>query len=65
MGMLHDFDNQHGGRGGPCDGTGFMSYGTAPNRWSSCSKADFLALYNEVIASNGWCLDGKLIIQIL
>ena len=66
MGMSHDFASQHGGQGGPCDGKGFMSYGTAPNVWSTCSKADFLALYNAVIASNGWswCLDSKLIIQI-
>jgi hypothetical protein len=65
--MLHDFDSQHGGQGGPCDKTGFMSYGTAPNVWSSCSRADFLALYNEVIASNqwNWCLDGRLISQLL
>jgi hypothetical protein len=60
--MLHDFGQQHGGQGGPCDKTGFMSYGTAPNVWSTCSRADFLALYHEVIASNqwNWCLDGKL-----
>ena len=63
MGMLHDFDSRHGGQGGPCDKTGFMSYGTAPNVWSTCSRADFLAHYNEIIASNQlkWCLDRKLI----
>ena len=66
MGMLHDFDSKHGGQGGPCDGTGFMSYGTAPNVWSTCSSADFLALYNVVIDSNQWywCLDCKLISQL-
>ena len=63
MGMFHDFASQHGGAGGSCDGTGFMSYGTAPNVWSTCSKADFLAFYNYVVASNEWywCLDSKLI----
>ena len=66
MGMFHDFDSQHGGEGGPCDGTGFMSYGTAPNVWSTCSKADFLAFYNYVVASNDWtwCLDSKLITKL-
>ena len=61
MGMLHDFDEDHGGSGGPCDGTGIMSYGSAPNVWSTCSKNDFLALYNSIISSSNryWCLDGK------
>ena len=63
MGMLHDFDAIHGGSGGACDGTGIMSYGSAPNVWSTCSKNDFLALYNSIIASSSksWCLDGKYI----
>ena len=26
FGMSHDFDNKHGGKGGPCDGQGIMSY---------------------------------------
>ena len=60
MGMLHDFDDEHGGSNGPCDGTGIMSYGSAPNVWSTCSRNDFLALYNEIVISNSlyWCLDG-------
>merc|ERR1712008_362149 len=59
MGMLHDFDDEHGGSNGPCDGTGIMSYGSAPNVWSTCSRNDFLALYNEIVSSNSlyWCLD--------
>merc|ERR1711971_959239 len=59
MGMLHDFDEDHGGSGGPCDGTGIMSYGSAPNVWSTCSKNDFLALYNSIVSSSNkyWCLD--------
>ena len=67
MGMLHDFDEDHGGSGGACDGTGIMSYGTAPNVWSTCSKNDFLALYNEIIAGSSayWCLDSKLLLTLL
>ena len=62
MGMLHDFDDTHGGSGGACDGTGIMSYGSAPNVWSTCSKNDFLALYNSIVDSSVyWCLDGKYI----
>jgi len=59
LGMLHDFDDEHGGSGGPCDGTGIMSYGSFPNEWSTCSKNDFLAHYNEIVASSSkyWCLD--------
>ena len=59
MGMLHDFDDAHSGK--DCDGKGFMSYGTFDKEWSSCSKADLLARYNEVESSSGtsWCLPGK------
>jgi hypothetical protein len=59
MGMLHDFDSEHGGDNGPCNGQGIMSYGSAPNVWSTCSKSDFAALYNSVVGSSSkyWCLD--------
>jgi len=59
MGMLHDFDEEHGGENGPCDGTGIMSYGSAPNVWSTCSKNDFKSLYDAIIGSGSlfWCLD--------
>ena len=60
LGMLHDFDDTHGGQGGPCDGTGFMSYGSAPQQWSTCSKNDFEAHYNNVASQGGWCLPCKL-----
>ena len=62
MGMLHNFSEEHGGENGPCDGTGIMSYGSAPNVWSTCSRADFLALYNQIMASSSWnwCLTSKL-----
>lgn len=37
----HDFDKQHGGNSGRCDGKGLMSYGTNPPRkWSNCSNED-------------------------
>jgi len=41
LGMYHDFDSQHGGEGGKCDGKGLMSYGSErPDKWSSCSDTD-------------------------
>ena len=58
LGMLHDFDDQHGGQNGACNGQGIMSYGTFPQQWSSCSKADYLARYNQV-GGNNWCMAGK------
>ena len=58
LGMFHDFDDIHGGKTGPCNGQGFMSYGQYPQRWSSCSKSDFLARYNK-IGGNNWCMAGK------
>ena len=62
MGMDHDFDESHGGSNGPCNGKGIMSYGSAPNVWSTCSRSDFLALYNQIMASSSktWCLTSKL-----
>ena len=61
LGMLHDFDEVHGGEGGPCDKQGIMSYGNFPNVWSTCSRNDFLGLYNSIVNSNSkyWCLDGE------
>ena len=54
LGMLHDFDDAHGGEGGPCDGKGFMSYGySVPQQWSTCSKNDFEAHYNNVASQGG------------
>ena len=66
MGMLHDFDAEHGGENGACNGQGIMSYGSAPNVWSTCSKNDFAALYNSVVGSSSkyWCLDGTYILFI-
>ena len=55
MGMLHDFDNVHGGSGGACNGQGLMSYGNTPTQWSTCSRNDYLARYNQVGGFN-WCM---------
>ena len=67
MGMDHDFDESHGGSNGPCNGKGIMSYGSAPNVWSTCSRSDFLALYNQIMASSSktWCLTSKIKTLIL
>merc|ERR1712241_1165286 len=55
LGMLHDFDEEHGGDNGPCNQQGIMSYGTVPQQWSDCSRADYLARYNQV-GGNNWCM---------
>lgn len=46
LGMYHDFDSIHDGKG--CNGQGFMSYGAVPTQWSTCSKEDFLGQYNSL-----------------
>ena len=56
LGMLHDFDEDHGGEDGECNGQGIMSYGDVPQQWSSCSAADYLARYNQV-GGDSWCMD--------
>ena len=61
FGMLHDFDENHGGSGNECDGKGIMSYGNerfmeTTNQWSECSKSDFEHHYT----AQNWgcdCLD--------
>jgi len=55
MGMSHDFADKHGGDNGPCNGQGLMSYGDTPQKWSTCSQADYLARYNQV-GGNNWCM---------
>ena len=64
MGMLHDFDDQNGGQSGACNGQGLMSYGNAPREWSTCSKANYLARYNQV-GSNNWCMAGTYRLEII
>ena len=58
MGMRHDFDESNGGPNGPCNGEGLMSYGNVPQEWSTCSKANYLARYNQV-GGDKWCMPGK------
>merc|ERR1712150_334583 len=57
FGMLHDFDEIHGGDNGPCNGQGIMSYGSYDyNQWSTCSRSDWESHYS----SRGWgngCLE--------
>ena len=58
--MNHDFVAIHGGKGGPCDNQGFMSYGKHASKWSKCSKSDFTAHYNKVLRKyRRWCLPRK------
>ena len=59
LGMLHDFDEQNGGENGACNGEGLMSYGNVPQKWSSCSQANYLAHYNQ-FGGNNWCMPGKV-----
>ena len=65
FGMLHDFDEAHGGTGNTttstndCNGKGIMSYGDGvPTEWSDCSVSHFTSAYT----SKGWgdkCLSSK------
>merc|ERR1712106_8666 len=42
VGMKHDHDEDHGGRLGPCNKEGLMSYGSnTPDKWTECSNKDF------------------------
>ena len=57
FGMLHDFDDEHGGDDSPCNGQGIMSYGSYDyDVWSSCSKSDWEARYTSENWGNG-CLE--------
>jgi hypothetical protein len=47
MGIRHDHDPVHGGRRGPCNHKGIMSYGRRPDQWSECSKKDFAEWWRE------------------
>ena len=60
FGMLHDFDEKHGGLSGSCNGRGIMSYGDVPLNWSACSVRDFTETYK----CRNWgnkCLKGMCI----
>merc|ERR1719319_1728218 len=45
--MRHDHAALHGGRRGPCNKQGLMSYGRRPEAWSRCSNADFESWYRR------------------
>ena len=63
FGMSHDFDQKHGGKGGPCDGHGIMSYNSdKPMKWSDCSVRDFTGYYNE-LKWGQTCLKSKLFLS--
>ena len=62
--MSHDFADKHGGQSGACNGQGLMSYGSVPQKWSSCSTADYLARYNQV-GGNNWCMAGMYFVLIV
>ena len=44
----HDFDKEHGGRPGPCNKEGLMSYGERPDKWSECSNKDFTKWWRKM-----------------
>ena len=45
LGMIHDFDPENGGFGGPCDRKGIMSMYGSMQGFSECSKRDFKKTY--------------------
>lgn len=49
LGMAHDFDPKHSGKG--CSGV--MDYGDTPDTWSSCSANDFIAHFDSVLMYQG------------
>jgi len=55
LGMRHDFAEENGGPGNPCDGKGMMSYVRPPRpAWSTCSNKDFANWYQ---AEGNQCLN--------
>ena len=66
--MKHDFHSDHGGKNGPCNGKGIMSFEWWSNdEWSKCSRSDFEKTFHEQ-NWGAWCLDdisGKNCILIL
>ena len=61
LGMSHDFRYF---KGENCDCKGIMSfcgYKRWIQKWSECSRNDFLAHYNRIGESN-WCLESKLLL---
>ena len=61
IGMKHDFDPSHKGKG--CvKNDHVMSYGNSKKKWSECSKKDFEAHY--LMTKNNWCMKGLLIFAL-
>ena len=55
--MKHDFHSDHGGKNGPCNGKGIMSFEWWSNdEWSKCSRSDFENTFYER-NWGAWCLD--------
>ena len=58
LGMLHDFDTRHKGKGCVKDNH-IMNYGKSKEVWSECSKKDFQANYLRTTKSSKWCMEGS------
>ena len=57
--MRHDFDKKHKGKGCVKDDH-IMNYGSKKEKWSDCSKKDFLAHYLTIKSERGhWCMEGS------
>ena len=57
LGMLHDFDTRHKGKGCVKDNH-IMNYGKSKEVWSECSKKDFQAMYTYIKQKKySWCLE--------
>ena len=50
--MRHDFDKKHKGKGCVKDDH-IMNYGSKKEKWSDCSKKDFLAHYLTIKSERG------------
>ena len=67
--MHHDFaprngGNGHQGSGGGCEANAhMMSYGKLwqMKRWSTCSRNNFRAHYDEITSFTSWCMDSKIL----
>ena len=55
MGMTHDFTYPHKTKG--CNG--IMDYGESEDKWSECSKSDFIAQYEaKTLGNKPHCMKG-------
>ena len=59
LGMRHDFDKRHKGKGCVKDNH-IMNYGSSKEIWSECSKKDFQAHYLVIKDERKqWCMEGS------